>query len=236
MKASTSAYRFERNARLSSGATRSRRFRCNSTNLPYLLGVRDDRSRLDDAVLESLFPGLGVDDVFLQPANDVVPVSLAPKRSAAVHEGGVEQLAERGEGAIISVMRRGGQEEQGVASPGQNLGKASSLRVLGVLDVAGVRAMVGLVDDDDVVAGPIELVEDPLLLQEVDRHEAEGDEVERIRAEFRAPPNFLELRPVDDFQSKPEALSHLETATVPAAGRRERRRGPDEQAVWRRAP
>ena len=108
-------------------------------------------------------------------------------------------------------MRRGRQQEQGITSTGQNLGKASSLRILGVLDVAGVREMVGFVDDDDVVAGPIELVEDPLLLQEVDLHEAEGDEVERIRAEFRAPPDFLELRPVDDFQSKPEALSHLET-------------------------
>src|SRR5208337_1657860 len=53
--------------------------------------------------------------------------------------------------------------------------------------------------------------EDPLLLQEVDRHKTEGDEVERIGAEFRAPPDFLELRPVDDFQAKPEALSHLKT-------------------------
>jgi hypothetical protein len=103
-------------------------------------------------------------------------------------------------------VRSGRQEEQGVTSTSQNLGKASSLRVLGVLDTAGVRAMVGFVDDDNVVTGPIELVKDPLLLQEVDRHETEGDEVERIRAEFRAPPDFLEFRPVDDFQSKPEAF------------------------------
>src|SRR5271157_6424146 len=108
-------------------------------------------------------------------------------------------------------MRRGRQEEQGITSTGQNLGKTSSLRILGVLDTAGVRAMVGFVDDDDVVAGPIELVQDPFLLQEIDRDETEGNEVERIRAEFRAPPDFLEFRPVDDFQSKPEALSHLET-------------------------
>src|SRR5208337_5568165 len=54
--------------------------------LAVSFGVRDDGSWLDDAVLESLFPGLWVDDVLLQPADHVVPVSLAPKRSAAVHE------------------------------------------------------------------------------------------------------------------------------------------------------
>lgn len=60
--------------------------------------------------------------------------------------------------------------------------------------------MVGFVDNDDVVAGPVELVEDTFLLEKVDRDEAKGDEVERIRTEFRAPADLLQLGPVDDFQ------------------------------------
>ena len=76
---------------------------------------------------------------------------------------------------------------------------ASAGRALAVLKSRNSSGRVSahyLIADDGRI---IQLVEDSLLFQEVDRDEAQGNVVERIRAEFGAPPNLVELGPIDDF-------------------------------------
>ena len=162
------------------------------------------------ALLEERQLGHRIEDVVLQAADDVGPVALGPQLPPAIHERRVEQLAQRGEGAVVAVVRRGGGQDQAVAAAGQDLGQPPPQRVLAVLHPADVHAVMGLVDDHRVVAGPVELLQHPLLLEEIDRHQAQRDVVEGIRAKLRAAADLFQLRPVDHFHAQAEPLRHLD--------------------------
>jgi hypothetical protein len=70
--------------------------------------------------------------------------------------------------------------------------------------------VVGLVDDDHVIARSFQLVKHALLFQQVDRGQAERDMLERIRPELHAAPHLLKTSTVDYLQPQAKALGHLE--------------------------
>ena len=66
-----------------------------------------------------------------------------------------------------------------------------------------------LVDDHEVVARAFEVLENPLLLGEVDRHEAQADVIERVGAQLVLVLDLLEARAVEPVEPEAEALAHL---------------------------
>jgi len=90
-----------------------------------------NRDRFDDALFELLdsfaSSRVGLKDVPLQTPDDVRPIALTPQSTSAVHEGRVEKLTQRGEGTIVAVVGRGGEQQQRVAAAGQYLGQTTTL-------------------------------------------------------------------------------------------------------------
>ena len=131
----------------------------------------------------------------------------------------------------MSIVRCGGQEEKRIAAAGQNLGQSASLRILTVASRAKVHAVMGLVDDNDVVAAALQELENALLLEEVNGCQAKGDVVKGIGTKLCGLANLFETGTVDHVEAQAETLGHL---CVPlfkqGAGRR------DDQDTMGHAP
>ena len=63
-------------------------------------------------------------------------------------------------------MGSGGQKQQTITSAGQDFSQSPALRVLAILTSSDIHAVMGFVDDHHVVANPLQLVENPLLLED----------------------------------------------------------------------
>jgi hypothetical protein len=127
---------------------------------------------VDAAGVEQLLAGARVLDVALEATDHVAPVAVASQPTLAVHEARIEQLDERGEVVVEAVVGRGGQKEQGVRALSEDFGEAPALRVLPVACGAEAHAVMGLVDDHQVVAALFDVLRDALLLGEIDRDES----------------------------------------------------------------
>ena len=135
-------------------------------------------------------------DVPLEPPHDEVAEHLAPHPPPAVGQRGVEQLQQRGEAR--SRPSCGVAESRIRASAA--LARTSALaRLAGVAPVVvlgpGIAVVVGLVEDHQVVAGPLQPVEDPVLLQVVHRGQRQRQVVERVRTQLASPCGSAPARP-----------------------------------------
>src|SRR5687767_1587647 len=106
-------------------------------------------------------------------------------------------------------MRCRSQQEQRVCPLTQDLGERAPERVVARVRPAHTHTVVRFVDDDDVVVAALEILEDALLLREIDRDQSEGHVVERIRPEFIAVSDALELSGIEDLEAQAEALPKL---------------------------
>jgi len=68
---------------------------------------------------------------------------------------------------------------------------------------------MGFIDDHRVVAGSVQVLQNPLLLEEINGHEAQGNVIEGIGTQLRAPPNLVELGTVDHLQPQAKPLRHF---------------------------
>jgi hypothetical protein len=147
--------------------------------------------------------------VVLEAADDMVAVLVAEEGAAAVEEAGIEELDEGGEVRIVAVVRGRSEEEEAVGLLGEGLGEVTTAGVLGVV-AAELDAVMGLVDDDEIPGGAVEILEDFVLLGEVEGEEAEGEVIEGVGAEDEGAAELLELAPRGDgLEAEAEALAHL---------------------------
>ena len=79
--------------------------------------MKSDLPKVLHPVLGRPMVGHVIDAVRAVGADDVTLVSCSPKTTPAIHKRVVEQFTERGERAIVSIVGRGGGQEETVASP-----------------------------------------------------------------------------------------------------------------------
>ena len=110
-------------------------------------------------------------DEVLGEAFAVVAVGVAGQLVGQRQELVVEQAEQAAERALLAGVRRGGhQHEVAVLVLGECVDELVALVAGAAVAFAGVGAGVGLVDDDEVGAGPDEVVAAAVALDEVDRH------------------------------------------------------------------
>jgi len=157
--------------------------------------------------------GLGMSDldVSLEPADDEIPVRRAPDLAAAVGQRAVEQLEQGREAPVVAVMGRGREQDQGIGRPGQDQGQLAALAGLAPVVVLGraLAIVVGLVQHHQVVAGPLQPVEDAILFEVVHRGQRHRQVVEGIGPQLGPLADALQLGPVGHDQAQAEPLGHL---------------------------
>ena len=75
------------------------------------------------------------------------------------------------------------------------------MRILAVASRAKIHAVVGLVDDNYIVAAAFQKLENALLFKKVYRGQAKGDMVERVSAEFCGFADLLKPATVDHIRN-----------------------------------
>ncbi len=168
-----------------------------------------NRARLDDALLELALARLRVLDVGLETTDDVRAVSSTSDPAVGIYKGWIEQLQKRGEGAVVSIVGSCRQKKKRVTPTGEQHGEATTLGVLPFGRPARICAVVGLVDDNHIIACPLKLRENPFLFEEVDGREAQRDVVKRVVSELALPAYLLQSGAIHDIKAKSEALQHL---------------------------
>ena len=149
-------------------------------------------------------------DMRLQPPDHMPPISRTDQTATAINQARIEQLDQRGEMRIVSVMRRGGQQQQPIAPPRNHLRQASALGIRAIDRRRGTNAVMCLVDDRQIPRRALELLEHALLLGEVERNQAQPDRIERVAAELQFASLFLQCRGIgDDGEPQPKPLSQL---------------------------
>ena len=123
-----------------------------------------------------------LDEVLGQPAA-VLLVLPAGQVVGQIGKLGAQERQQRAEGLFVAAVRRGGDQDQvPVGLGGQAREKLMTL-VASTASDASEGAGVGLVDDHQLGAGPQELLPPAVGLDEVDRDDDEGIDVEQRLAE-----------------------------------------------------
>ena len=169
-----------------------------------LLGARLGVSLGDDAVGERLADLLL--HVFLE-APDEQALDLVPGVVVRVRDGrGIEHVHEAREAAGLAVMRGRGQQDQGVGSLGEDLGDAGALGPAPAAD----GDVVGLVDDDDVPPGGLDVgAEGVVLLERVDGDDGAVEVMEGVVVGRDVLADPLQALGVQPHERDGEAAPHL---------------------------
>ena len=111
---------------------------------------------------------------------------------------------------IVAIVRRGGEQQQPVAAPGDHLRQPPAQCVVTIRACRLADAVMRFVDDREVPRRSLEILQHPFLLDEIERGQAERDRIERIAAQLVLPPLLLQHRSTGDrHEPQAEALSQL---------------------------
>ena len=159
---------------------------------------------------EQRFASFWVLDVALEPPHHVLAVALSPEPTTAIHKARIEQLHQRGEVGIETIVGGGGKQQEPIAARSQHLSQASTPGILPVAAAAKPYAMMRLIDDHQIPDGALQLLQHLFLLGEVHRGEAVGHVVEGIGSQHQLAAALLQLpRAADRFKAQPKALPHF---------------------------
>ena len=132
----------------------------------------------------------------------------------------VEQFQQGREALLVAVVRRGREEHLVLEVRGQPANRLRAERVDGIIAAAGRGAVVGLVEDQDVVAAGIdrfafgrqgfhEQPQGPIALEEVDGRNQPGKVRPRIDVDAPFPSQVAHQFTIDDAEIQAELVPHL---------------------------
>jgi hypothetical protein len=116
-----------------------------------LTGARPHWARFDIAFLEAEL-AVFVEDVLLEPADNVLAIAVATEHPAPVHQRRIEEFADGSERPVVAVVWRGRRKDQGVGAAGEHFGKLATERGIAVV-AADFHAVMGFVNHHHVVRG-----------------------------------------------------------------------------------
>ncbi len=171
-------------------------------------GLHADRHHA--AFAEQSLTGHRAADMRFEPPHDMPAIPSPDQPALPVNKAGIQQLDQRGEMCVVTVMRRRGQQQQSITASRDHFSQSPTQRVVAIRAGAGTDAMMRLVDDRQIPTGTFKLLEHAFLLGEIQRREAKRDRVERIAAQLQPEPLRLQRSGVGDRRkSQPEALPEL---------------------------
>ena len=159
------------------------------------------------------------EQILLEPAHGDLARSLLRRLDPTREAVRVEQLQQRCEGVVVAVVRRRREEQAVLAVRRERADRRGPQRVAGVAAArAGGRAVVDLVDDQDVVAARdlrmrrqhlAQQAHPQRTLQPVDRDDQPREVRERVRADATRAAKLAEQLAIDDAELEAELLAQL---------------------------
>jgi len=175
-------------------------------------------------------------DLRFHAAHDCPPKRGRIGRNAPLETLRIEHLQQRRVRTFVPIVRRRGKKEPMFDMRREEREQLCALRVRRVDAVARRRALMHLIDDQQVETPRIsvrirrqrgaEHLERPAVLEPIEAHDCARKVTERIGADAAPSPQFANLVCVDHLEGEAELLQHLAAPLMP-----KRRRAQDEDAT-----
>ena len=111
-------------------------------------GLHADRHHA--AFAEQSLTGHRAADMRFEPPHDMPAIPSPDQPALPVNQAGIQQLDQRGEMCVVTVMRRRGQQQQSITASRDHFRQSPTQRVVAIRAGAGTDAMMRLVDDRQI--------------------------------------------------------------------------------------